>query len=170
MGRSRSFTEGAVLDAAAEVFAAGGYEGTSVDDLVQALNLHRGSLYKAFGSKRGLFLAALRHHVDGQLTATVEHADADLVDLLTRTPTLDLVITAATERGPQDSEVATVVRQAVALVDQALGHDLRGDRPGAVELLGIRLYARLHGQPAQLDATKERTDGNDQHRRRRPHR
>ncbi|WP_408649259.1 helix-turn-helix domain-containing protein [Streptomyces herbicida] len=34
------------------MFAERGYEGTSVDDLVRALGVHRGSLYKVFGSKR----------------------------------------------------------------------------------------------------------------------
>nr|MBA2478770.1 helix-turn-helix transcriptional regulator [Sporichthyaceae bacterium] len=64
MGRPRGFSEEAVLDGAAAVFIRGGYEGTSVDDLVTGLQLHRGSLYKAFGSKRGLFLAVLGHRVE----------------------------------------------------------------------------------------------------------
>jgi len=63
MGRPRGFSERTILEAAADAFVRGGYEGTSVDDLVHALKLHRGSLYRAFGSKHGLFLAVLRHYV-----------------------------------------------------------------------------------------------------------
>ncbi len=36
-----------------------GYEATSIDDLVQATGIGRGSLYGTFGDKRQLFLAAL---------------------------------------------------------------------------------------------------------------
>ncbi len=59
MGRNRTFDEADVTTRCAEVFRRTGHEGTSIDDLVNAISLHRGSLYKAFGSKRGLFLAAL---------------------------------------------------------------------------------------------------------------
>jgi TetR/AcrR family transcriptional regulator, transcriptional repressor for nem operon len=39
-----------------------GYEATSIDDLVQAKGMGRGSLYGTFGDKRQLFLAALDHY------------------------------------------------------------------------------------------------------------
>ena len=59
MGRQRTFDEAEVIVQSASVFLRQGYEGTSIDDLLAATGLHRGSLYKAFASKRGLFLAAL---------------------------------------------------------------------------------------------------------------
>ena len=58
-GRPRSFDPGAVLHAAAERFRAGGYAGTSLDDLAAATGLNRPSLYAAFGDKEALYLAAL---------------------------------------------------------------------------------------------------------------
>ncbi len=75
MGRPRTFDEQRAVDAAAELFARHGYEGTSVDDLVTAVGVHRGSLYKVFGSKRGLYLAALRRPVD--VPALQVHAGRD---------------------------------------------------------------------------------------------
>jgi TetR/AcrR family transcriptional repressor of nem operon len=63
MGRPRSFDTATVVSAARDAFVRGGYVGTSVDDLLQATGLQRASLYSAFGSKRGLFIAALRQHV-----------------------------------------------------------------------------------------------------------
>ena len=60
MGRNRSFDEADVVRRAAACFLRSGYEGTSVEELTSATGLHRGSLYQAFGSKRGLFLAGLR--------------------------------------------------------------------------------------------------------------
>lgn len=55
MARPRTFDEGEVLSKARQLFATQGYNGTSIDDLVRETGLLRGSLYKAFGSKRNLF-------------------------------------------------------------------------------------------------------------------
>jgi TetR/AcrR family transcriptional regulator, transcriptional repressor for nem operon len=55
MARPRQFDEALVLSQARALFAAQGYNGTSIDDLVRATGVLRGSLYKAFGSKRNLF-------------------------------------------------------------------------------------------------------------------
>ena len=59
IGRPREFDHDAVLDAAVELFWCRGYRGTSTRDLEKALSLRPSSLYNAFGSKRGLFDAAL---------------------------------------------------------------------------------------------------------------
>ena len=72
-----------VLAAAADAIVATGDEGTSVDDLVAATGLFRGSLCKAFGSKRGLFLTALRRAaerprlVDGDVDLLLDVAPTD---------------------------------------------------------------------------------------------
>ncbi|MBT7109024.1 MAG: TetR/AcrR family transcriptional regulator [Methylococcales bacterium] len=59
MGRSKAFNEELVLDKAIEVFWAKGYEATSIQDLVDAMGIQRGSLYGTFGSKQELFLKSL---------------------------------------------------------------------------------------------------------------
>jgi len=59
VGRRRSFDEGQVLDAVRDQFWAKGYAATSVDDLMKATGLGKGSLYGAFGGKRQLFLTVL---------------------------------------------------------------------------------------------------------------
>lgn len=48
----------AALDAALIVFSERGYQATSISDLTEATGLTAGSLYKAFGDKRGIFLGA----------------------------------------------------------------------------------------------------------------
>ena len=48
MGRPRTFDTDRAVESAAALFATHGYEGTSVDDLVTATGVHRGSLYKVF--------------------------------------------------------------------------------------------------------------------------
>lgn len=162
MGRPRSFNEDAVLDAAAEVFVKGGYEGTSIDDLVKALNLHRGSLYKAFGSKHGLFLAVLRRYVEAHLPNAARAAQVsadDAINVLARNQDLDFLLYAALERGHQDAQVAALVRRALELIERATAHPLdppRASDPAprpirAIELLGARLYERLHKDPNELN-------------------
>lgn len=50
------------LDKAVRVFSERGYHGTSITDLTRAMGLAQGSIYKAFGDKRGVFLAAFRRY------------------------------------------------------------------------------------------------------------
>jgi TetR/AcrR family transcriptional repressor of nem operon len=59
MARQKTFQRDDVVDRAIDVFMAKGYEGSTVNDLVGAAGLHPGSLYNAFGSKQGLYQAAL---------------------------------------------------------------------------------------------------------------
>lgn len=65
VGRPREFDEGEVLDRAMEAFWRSGFQATSVCDLVNATGLQKGSLYKAFGDKHGLFIAALDRYLAG---------------------------------------------------------------------------------------------------------
>ncbi|MCP5045447.1 MAG: TetR/AcrR family transcriptional regulator, partial [bacterium] len=58
-----------VLDAAMQAFWERGFEATSMTDLMAATGLHKGSLYKAFEDKHGLFMATLGRYLD-------ERADA----------------------------------------------------------------------------------------------
>lgn len=64
MARPRSFDSDAVLAAAQDLFHARGYEGTSIQDLVDVTGLGRSSLYAAFGDKHGLYLAVLDRYAD----------------------------------------------------------------------------------------------------------
>lgn len=113
MGRTRSFDESLVVSQAARAFLATGYEGTSVDALVAATGLHRGSLYGAFGSKRGLFVAAVRLAESDRLT-DVEALDLLLVALLEVAPT------DATVRGLCRDQVDSLPAPAASLLGRRL--------------------------------------------------
>lgn len=64
MGRVQAFDSVSVVQAARDLFWDAGYEATSVADLEQATGLNRSSLYHAFGSKRGLFDAAVEDYLN----------------------------------------------------------------------------------------------------------
>ena len=99
------------------VFARLGYNGASIDDLLLATKLQRGSLYSTFFSKRGLFLQAL----EAALQPGWEVQAASL----------DLLIVALMELASTDAEVADLCRAALA----PLGDPAR--------LLGARLLSKL---------------------------
>jgi TetR/AcrR family transcriptional repressor of nem operon len=77
MGRPREFDIDEATDQAMLAFWRGGYGGTSLSDLMAATGLEKGSLYKAFGSKENLFLAALDRYLAAgvtQIESTVRNA------------------------------------------------------------------------------------------------
>ena len=62
MARPREFDEDRVKEALMKVFWEKGYEATSMQDLVDATGLLKGSLYGAFGGKQALYMIALAHY------------------------------------------------------------------------------------------------------------
>ncbi len=58
-GRPRSFDRAAALRRAMEVFWAQGYDGTSMSDLIAAMDVNSPSIYAAFGCKEALFREAV---------------------------------------------------------------------------------------------------------------
>ena len=59
MGRIRQFDERQALLSAMLVFWEKGYEGTSIQDLENAMGMRRTSIYNAFGNKRELFQSVM---------------------------------------------------------------------------------------------------------------
>lgn len=68
MGRRREFDEAEVVDRAMRAFWKNGWRDTTPQRLVEATGLSRSSLYATFGSKKGLFLAALDLYVAEQVS------------------------------------------------------------------------------------------------------
>jgi TetR/AcrR family transcriptional repressor of nem operon len=59
MARSKDFDEAEVLNKAVCIFWHKGYNGTSMQDLVDGLSISRSSLYDTFGDKHALYIKAL---------------------------------------------------------------------------------------------------------------
>ena len=62
MARTKAFDTDEVLDRALQIFWRNGYEGTSMQDLVDGMQINRASIYDTFGSKEELYLNALRRY------------------------------------------------------------------------------------------------------------
>jgi AcrR family transcriptional regulator len=82
-GVTSAETRRRLLRAAADAFAARGYDGTRVADIAAAAGVSNSALYAHFGSKAGLLVAALRAH-GGRVLADLLAADpeAPVADLL----------------------------------------------------------------------------------------
>jgi len=136
MARPRSFDEEAVLRAVRDQFWATGYAGTSLDDILAATGLGKGSLYGAFGDKHELFLRvfddyctavteAVRQALDGpdvgaygRLRALVlAVADATASDICLRGC---LLAKATAELAAQDAAVAARARQTFEALEELI--------------------------------------------------
>jgi len=119
MARPREFEEQEVISLASDLFATLGFSGTSIDDLLLATSLKRGSLYKAFGSKRNLFELCLRGALNQGFAGNSQ--------------SLDLFIVALKELAPTDPGMRGICREvSSSLESEALAN-----------LLGKRLLANL---------------------------
>lgn len=124
VGRPREFNVEEVLDKAVETFWSKGYEATSIQDLVDGMGIHRGSLYAAFGDKQRLFLTVLDHYrkvvvrklldiLDGQASgkAAIRQFFANVVEhVMSGGPLRGCLVTnSAVERGLNDPQTAKKV-------------------------------------------------------------
>ncbi|MGW3247280.1 TetR/AcrR family transcriptional regulator [Streptomyces sp. NPDC001070] len=136
MGRVREFDTESAVEAAMNAFRRKGYEGTSVQDLVDATGVGRGSLYAAFGNKEGLYLAAMDLYRKQYALPLVDvlregAAGRDLlrevlvsvVDDIVRDGRRRacLIVGAAMERIASDPQVATHVQSTTEALMEALG-------------------------------------------------
>ncbi|WP_020499010.1 TetR/AcrR family transcriptional regulator [Sciscionella marina] len=125
-GRPREFDKGKTLERALELFWSRGYGATSIQDLVDALAVERGSLYGTFGDKRRFYLEAVRLYwqvYERRLTAALDTAPLlpVLREILTHpartdelisemgTPNGCLVGNTTAELVPHDSEATEIV-------------------------------------------------------------
>ena len=109
------------------------------DALVKATGLLRGSLYGAFGSKRGMFVAALHDATDS------ESRDSKV---------LNLVLVALMELSDHDLEVRGLVRDYLVKLSCSESGDTNAVTVNVATLLGERLLQRAH---VQLQSDNERS-------------
>lgn len=148
MARPRQFHIDDVVDDAIQVFWRKGYEATSIQDLVDATGLNRGSLYNTFGDKAGLFEMVLRrygaHSIPQRLIAEAETGSPRalierLFDDLVEAAGMDeerrgcLFTNTAAELAGREQALAEPVRAAmVRLEDTLTGLIARGQQTGEI--------------------------------------
>ncbi len=128
----KTFDVDEALCAAMEAFWAHGYEATSMQDLVEAMGVNRGSIYDTFGDKRQLFLKALKRYDkverkaflsalrQGRSPAQTLRA---LFDTLVREAAGDtpgdgcFLVNTALDVAPHDTEVAAIVARGFEAIE-----------------------------------------------------
>ena len=134
MARAKEFNPEDALDKAMQVFWHKGYEATSVEDLLKAMDLNRGSLYDTFGDKRQLFLKVMDRYCTSFVGPKLSLLDQPGPAL----PTLHRFINGMIEGGladpqrrgcfisntvmelsPHEEEIAGRLRQALKLAEDA---------------------------------------------------
>jgi TetR/AcrR family transcriptional repressor of nem operon len=134
MGRTKDFDENEVLKKAVALFWDKGYNGTSMQDLVDGLGISRSSLYDTYGDKHSLFIKALESYQEsasGKMCNIVSNAVSakeaikQLFDLTARELLSDeqhkgcFLVNTEVEVAPHDQEVSNMVCQNDQLVENA---------------------------------------------------
>jgi len=71
-GRPKEFVEEEAMAVAMNLFWSNGYEKTSLDDLIKAMNISKSSFYQSFKSKRALFQSSLGFYFHSNCNALSE--------------------------------------------------------------------------------------------------
>jgi TetR/AcrR family transcriptional repressor of nem operon len=135
MARPREFDMEKALDAAMSAFWTCGYDATSMADLMEAMDLRKGSIYKAFADKHDLFMQALTRYLDGMydtMRQGFESAESPVEGLRVWLSYVSqicqgedihrgcLALNAAVELGPHDEAVAGLLKRHFARVSRLL--------------------------------------------------
>jgi len=84
MGRKKTYDRDVLIGKAVDLFRDHGFAGTSAEMLVRELGVNRYSLYAEFGSKQGLFDAALQRYDDEVIARSygpLESPDAGVAEV-----------------------------------------------------------------------------------------
>jgi TetR/AcrR family transcriptional regulator, transcriptional repressor for nem operon len=125
MARTKSFDPTEVLEKIQRLFLARGFNGTSVDDLVNASGLSRSSLYDTFGDKEQMFarsLANYRNHntqlmiVKIQESTDIRQTIQEIYDYLREDARLQkklgcLMVNTAIELAPHQKKISYLVAE-----------------------------------------------------------
>lgn len=124
MARTKDFDENEVLSKAIQLFWYKGYNGTSMQDLVDGLGISRSSLYDTYKDKHTLFVKALESYQNAgaaRISDIIEHSGSakDTIKKLLELATTDLLsdkqqkgcfmVNAEVEVAPHDAEVNNLV-------------------------------------------------------------
>ena len=128
----KSYDETSVLEAAMRAFWAHGYQGTSMNDLIEATGINRGSMYTAFSGKHDLFMQVLQYYDEVYRARHLEQIETDNRPLeaifaafesaATKpadkdTPWGCLLVNSALELSPHDEQVQIFIERSMRHVE-----------------------------------------------------
>lgn len=132
MARPKEFEEQEALTKALEVFWRRGYASTSMQDLTDAMQISRQSLYDTFGDKHTLYLSTMQHYIDtigrhwlmplfqeDNIRVAMRQTFENIVNESVTDPfgAGCFTVNAAIELAPSDSEVTECLLQAVCATE-----------------------------------------------------
>ena len=134
MPRPKEFNPDDAIEKAMHVFWHKGYEATSMEDLLTAMNLNRGSLYDTFGDKRQLFLNVIDRYCHGFVAEKFSMLDQPGPALPTLCRFIHgmiegaladpqrrgcLIANTVMELSPHEKEIAGTLRRALMMAEDA---------------------------------------------------
>lgn len=165
------------LEKAGEAFWAHGYEATSMNQLLKAMGIQKGSFYNAFGSKHEVYLRTLDQYTQLRLDELREltsgkpaiealraHFEALYEDCISPQGHRGcMLLNCALETAHQDRQAQALVKKGLALHEKIL-HDLilDGQKAGEIDreldvgtttktmmalIMGMRVYSRSGSDP-----------------------
>lgn len=177
MARTKDFDEQAVLQKAICLFWNKGYNGTSMQDLVEGLGISRSSLYDTFGDKHQLYLKALDAYqlqYGSQLckltgeSASAKDAIRQILDLVITDLLADeqrkgcFVVNAGIELASHDQDVNKMICQTEQQLEQAFAKVIRSgqekgeiDKSKDAQALARFLNNTVKGMQVSVKATTE---------------
>jgi len=179
LARSKEFDTNLVLHKAMEVFGHYGYEGTSLQLLLEGLGIARQSLYDTYGTKRDLFIKAVSHYVNEKSTNVVDYLEqtnpvkkaiSDIFSVIVETLNDEqrrrecFILNSAIDQIPHDPEIAELFKQDKIRLENALYEALlRGQEQGEFspqqDLRALAQYL-YHARYALTQAAKFTEDSN----------
>ncbi len=181
MARPREFDETRVIENVMNVFWDKGYEATTMQDLVKASGLLKGSLYGAFGDKQALYLTALKHYNRTRIQAGIDILNGEggarqkiarlfdnVIDSTKRGLFAGgcLLCNASLEKAVSDRQVkneikTTIRRLKVALMDAIKMAGVKEDRAASLAAFivsayfGTRVLAKAGAPAAMIGDTRD---------------
>jgi len=134
MPRPKEFNPDDAIEKAMQVFWHKGYEATSMQDLLTAMDLNRGSLYDTFGDKRTLFIKVVNRYCTtfvgpkftlldqpGPALPSLRRFIGDMIDGGLADPQRRgcLIANTVMELSPHEKEVAGTLRRVLKMVEDS---------------------------------------------------
>lgn len=139
MARTKAFDQTEVLKKIRNLFWDKGFNGTSVDDLVQASGLSRSSLYDTFGDKEAMFSTVLKHYrQEGtqemiekiEQSADIKKTVEEIFEFVRMTSQCNskmgcIMVNTAIELAPHEKKISKLVDENMTAIQEALTKSIK---------------------------------------------